>query len=54
MVTDENGKDSIDVRLIMPITIAIDHRALDYGDVVPFMRRLDEIFENPSVIQSWK
>lgn len=54
VVTDENGKDNIDVRLIMPITIAIDHRALDYGDVVPFMRRLDEIFENPSVIQSWK
>lgn len=54
VVTDENGKDSIDVRLIMPITIAIDHRALDYGDVVPFMKRLDEIFENPSVIQSWK
>lgn len=54
VVTDENDKDSIDVRLIMPITIAIDHRALDYGDVVPFMRKLDEIFENPSVIQSWK
>lgn len=54
VVTDENGKDAIQTRLIMPITIAIDHRALDYGDVVPFMRRLDEIFDNPSVIQSWK
>lgn len=54
VVTDENGKDTIETRLIMPITIAIDHRALDYGDVVPFMRRLDEIFENPSVIQNWK
>ena len=54
VVTDENGNDKIDVRLIMPITIAIDHRALDYGDVVPFMRKLDEIFENPSVIQKWK
>lgn len=54
VVTDENGKDTIETRLIMPITIAIDHRALDYGDIVPFMRRLDEIFENPSVIQSWK
>lgn len=54
VVTDENGNDKIDVRLIMPITIAIDHRALDYGDVVPFMRKLDEIFENPSVIQTWK
>lgn len=54
VVTDENGKDTIETRLIMPITIAIDHRALDYGDIVPFMRRLDEIFENPSVIQNWK
>ncbi len=54
VVTDENGKDSIETRLIMPITIAIDHRALDYGDVVPLLRKLDEIFDNPSVIQSWK
>lgn len=54
VVTDENGNDKIEPRLVMPLTIAIDHRALDYGDVVPFMRRLDEIFADPSVIQSWK
>ncbi|MCH5320788.1 MAG: 2-oxo acid dehydrogenase subunit E2 [Eubacterium sp.] len=54
VVTDENGKDTIETRLIMPITIAIDHRALDYGDIVPLMRKFDEIFENPSIIQSWK
>lgn len=54
VVTDENGCDKIEVRLILPITIAIDHRALDYGDVVPCLRRFDEIFENPSVIQEWK
>lgn len=54
VVTDENGNDKIEIRLIMPLTIAIDHRALDYGDVVPFMRKLDEIFANPSIIQEWK
>lgn len=54
VVTDENGVDKIETRTILPLTIAIDHRALDYGDIVPFMRKLDEIFENPSVIQSWK
>lgn len=54
VVTDKNGKDTIETRLIMPLTIAIDHRALDYGDIVPFMRKLDEIFSNPSVIQKWK
>lgn len=54
VVTDENGEDKIEVRLIMPLTIAIDHRALDYGDVVPFLKKLDEILENPEIIQSWK
>lgn len=54
VVTDENGNDSIEIRTILPLTIAIDHRALDYGDVVPFMRKLDEIFANPQIIQSWK
>lgn len=54
VVTDENGNDTIEVRQILPLTIAFDHKALDYGDVVPFMNRLDEIFENPSVIHDWK
>lgn len=54
VVRDENGKEKIEIRTIMPITIAIDHRSLDYGDCVPFFRKLDEIFENPSVIQNWK
>lgn len=54
VVTNSEGKDEIAVRMILPITIAIDHRALDYGDVVPFMRRLDEIFADTSVIGDWK
>lgn len=37
----------------MPLTIAFDHRALDMGDIVPFMKRLDEIFENPEIIKDW-
>lgn len=54
VVTDENGNDTIEVRQILPLTIAFDHKALDYGDVVPFMNKLDEIFENPSIIHEWK
>lgn len=37
----------------MPLTIAFDHRALDMGDVVPFMKKLDEIFENPEILKEW-
>ncbi len=54
VVTDENGNDTIEVRQILPLTIAFDHKALDYGDIVPFMDYLDEVFENPAVIHSWK
>lgn len=54
VVTDENSNDKIEVRKIIPITIAIDHRALDYSDCVGFFKRLDEIFANPSLIRDWK
>lgn len=52
-VNDE-GKEEIVIGTVMPITIAIDHKALDYGDIVPFFQKLDEIFANPSIIQEWK
>lgn len=50
---DEFGNDKIEIRKILPITIAIDHRALDYGDVVPFFEKLDEVFSNPQMIFEW-
>ncbi len=48
----ENNK--IEIRQILPICIAFDHRALDFGEIAPFMKKLDEIFENPEVIFSWR
>ena len=51
---NENGEDEIAIGMVMPITIAFDHKAVDYGDVVPMIQKFDEIFANPSVIQNWK
>lgn len=51
--TDSCGVKSADFRKILPICIAFDHRALDFGDVIPFIRQCNEIFENPSVINGW-
>lgn len=51
-VVTEN--DEIEIRRILPVCIAFDHRALDFGDIVPFMKKLDEIFANPEVIFSWR
>ncbi len=54
VITDENGNDTIGIRQILPMTLAFDHRAYDYPDIIPFFRRLDEIFADPSVIKDWK
>lgn len=48
-----DGTKEIGVRSILPITIAFDHRVCDFGDVAPFLKRLDEIFAAPSVVESW-
>lgn len=53
VVTDEFGRKKIEIRSILPITIAADHRALDFGDCVPFLNKLDEIFANPQIIYEW-
>ncbi len=54
VVTDENGEKSIEIRQVLPICIAFDHRALDFGEAIPFIKRLDNIFENPEQIHNWK
>lgn len=54
VVTDENGNDTIAIRSILPMTLAFDHRAYDYPDIIPFFRKLDEIFADPSVVEGWK
>lgn len=37
----------------LPLTIAFDHRALDMGDITPFIDKLNEIFANPQMIKEW-
>ncbi len=53
VVVNEDGTKDIAIRQILPICIAFDHRVLDFGDIVPFMKKLDEIFENPEVAFDW-
>lgn len=51
--TDSCGVKNADFRKILPICIAFDHRALDFGDVIPFIKRCNHIFENPEIIHNW-
>lgn len=45
--------DNIEIGAKLPLTIAFDHRALDMGDVTPFIDKLNEIFANPQTIKEW-
>ena len=38
----------------MPLCIAFDHRALDYGEIVQIIIRLDEKFAAPEIIHTWR
>ena len=50
---DENGNDIIVVGNELPIDLCFDHRAVDFGDVVPFINRLEDIFKNPEQMFEW-
>ena len=49
-VINEKGEDEVKVSNILPICICFDHRALDFGEIKPFVSKLEEIFNNPELI----
>lgn len=50
---DENGNDIIVPGNELPIDLVFDHRAVDFGEVVPFIERLEDIFRNPNQMYNW-
>ena len=54
VITDEFGGKHVEARQVLPICIAFDHRALDFGDIVPFLKTLDAIFADPKIMFTWK
>lgn len=53
LVPIAENEDTIRTGYKLPLTIAFDHRALDMGDVTPFIDKLNEIFANPEMIKEW-
>ena len=50
VVKDEDGNEKVEIRTILPMDICFDHRALDFGDVRPFLSKMEEFFQNPEMI----
>lgn len=52
-VYTEAHQQKIGIRKILPLSLTIDHRALDGADFIPFQDHLDIIFSNPQILDSW-
>ena len=50
VVKDEEGNEKIEIRTILPLNICFDHRALDFGEVRPFISKMEEFFQNPEKV----
>ena len=50
---NEKGEVDVKTRKMLPVTLTFDHRIGAFNDVIPFMKRMDEVFENPQEIHTW-
>lgn len=50
-MVDEN--DNIYIGRKMTFTIIFDHRAVDMGQLIPFVKKIDEVFKSPEIIKEW-
>lgn len=53
VVEEVDGVKQVGIGKVLPICIAFDHRAIDMGETIPFIKKLDEIFDNPTIIHQW-
>lgn len=50
---NEKGEVDIGTKKMLPITLAFDHRLGGFGDVIPLVKKFEEVFANPEVIHEW-
>ncbi|MBQ5905030.1 MAG: 2-oxo acid dehydrogenase subunit E2 [Clostridia bacterium] len=50
---NEKGEVDLGTKKMLPITLVFDHRLGGFADLAPFIKKLNEIFENPEIIREW-
>lgn len=50
---NEKGEIDMGTKKVLPITLMFDHRIGAFNDVMPFIKKLDEIFRNTEVMRVW-
>ncbi|MBQ9849862.1 MAG: 2-oxo acid dehydrogenase subunit E2 [Clostridia bacterium] len=50
---DENGNVRLDTKQVLPLSLNFDHKIGGASELIPFIKKLDEILEDPEVIYNW-
>lgn len=53
VASNDTQSEFVDVKTVLPLTLAFDHRACDFGNLIPFINRMDAIFANPKILDEW-
>lgn len=53
VVKDENGRLDLKTKKVLPVTLIFDHKIGGANDIIPFIKKLDEITANPEIIHNW-
>jgi len=53
VIKNENNEKSIEIRKVIPLCFAFDHRALNFDEVVPVIQKVEYIFEHSELLRNW-
>ena len=54
VIKNENTNEkSIGIRTVIPLCLGFDHRALNFGEIVPFIQKVEYIFEHSELLRQW-
>ena len=53
VIENASGEKEIAIRKTIGFCIAFDHRAIDFNDIIPFIKYLDEILAEPKKVLEW-
>jgi pyruvate dehydrogenase E2 component (dihydrolipoamide acetyltransferase) len=53
VIKNENNEQSISIRKVIPLCLTFDHRALNFGEIVPFIQKIEYIFKHSELLRDW-
>jgi pyruvate dehydrogenase E2 component (dihydrolipoamide acetyltransferase) len=53
VIKNENNEKSIEIRKVIPLCLTFDHRALNFGEILPFIQKVEHLFKHSELLKEW-